>query len=181
MKKTIKITIAEPCQENWNKMTSVEKGKHCEVCSKNVVDFTGKSDEEIYKHVTKNNNSCGRFNKTQLNREIKLERKSAFNLLPYAASLLLPLSLMQTISATPKNASNKEFTSLGIGKFSPKTSIRAQIITKGIVSDGNGNPLANVKIISNETEASTWTATDGSYKIVTLDHEILTFSKSGFI
>lgn len=183
MKKAIKLTIAAPCHENWNEMTKVEQGKHCKVCSKNVVDFTKKSDEEIYKYVAKNNNICGRFKETQLDRDIKLARKSGFNLKPYAASLLLPLSLLSSVSVNAKAevTSEKNHTSIGIGRFADNTSKRAQIITTGTVYDNHGNPLANVKITSNETEATTWTAKDGSYKIVTLDHEILSFSKLGFI
>jgi len=181
MKKAIKLTIAAPCHENWDKMSKVEQGKHCQVCSKNVVDFTDKSDEEIYKYVTKNNNICGRFKETQLDRAIKVERKSSFNLIPYAASLLLPLSLLSSVNAKAEVTSEKNYTSLGIGRFAENTLKRAQIITTGTVYDNNGSPLANVKITSNETDATTWTAKDGSYKIVTLDHEILSFSKLGFI
>lgn len=178
MKKAIKITIPKPCHEDWAKMTPTQKGKHCAVCTKEVVDFTKLSDEAIYKHVSKNTNTCGRFSATQLNREIELNRKKRNSLLPYAASLLLPLSIMNPTYATPETETTKNYISLGIGSRTVTPSERAQITTKGFVFDIQGKPLRNVKIISNETEAITWTAKDGSYKIVTLDHEILTFSLS---
>ena len=62
--------IPKPCHENWNAMTPQEKGRHCDVCSKVVVDFTKKSQEEI-NHVmeTAEGKVCGNFNITQLNQE----------------------------------------------------------------------------------------------------------------
>ena len=59
--------IPKPCHENWNKMTPKEQGKHCEVCSKVVVDFTKKSPIEI-SHVMANavGEVCGNFNLNQL-------------------------------------------------------------------------------------------------------------------
>ncbi|EDM43528.1 hypothetical protein SCB49_00725 [unidentified eubacterium SCB49] len=51
MKKAIKISIPEPCHEDWNKMTTTERGAFCKVCTKEVIDFTKKIDEDIVKHV----------------------------------------------------------------------------------------------------------------------------------
>ncbi|MFY7839164.1 MAG: hypothetical protein ACOVP7_02760, partial [Lacibacter sp.] len=55
---TFQINIAEPCHENWNKMSPVEQGRFCGSCQKNVIDFTTKSDEEI---ITFFNNYNGGF------------------------------------------------------------------------------------------------------------------------
>ncbi|MEM8584754.1 MAG: T9SS type A sorting domain-containing protein [Bacteroidota bacterium] len=41
MSKSLRITIPEPCHEDWNAMTSLEDGsRHCDSCAKNIVDFT---------------------------------------------------------------------------------------------------------------------------------------------
>ena len=50
MKKSFKINIPEPCHEDWAQMTSTEKGKFCDSCAKEVIDFTNKSDEQLYKY-----------------------------------------------------------------------------------------------------------------------------------
>lgn len=66
--KNYKLTIPKPCNENWNEMTSVEKGKFCNSCSKTVVDFTKKSSKEIKDYLTQNKGKrvCGHFYRKQL-------------------------------------------------------------------------------------------------------------------
>lgn len=63
-----KITIPEPCHEDWNKFTSAEQGKHCQVCAKTVIDFITWQPNEIANYFTANTNKeiCGRFTKIQL-------------------------------------------------------------------------------------------------------------------
>jgi hypothetical protein len=180
MKKAIVISIPEPCHEDWAKMTATEKGKFCSVCTKEVFDLTTKTDEELVKILTKSKNACGRVKKSQLNREVKLERKSGQSFAPFAASMLLPLTLF---SNNPKSStdsiSEKPMVSLGIGRFSNALD-RIQIVTEGTVRDENGNPLKNVEVISNETQTREWTNKNGEYRIVTLDNERLTFNKENF-
>lgn len=43
----LKISIPQPCHEDWNAMTKNEKGRFCESCNKTVVDFSHFSDEDI--------------------------------------------------------------------------------------------------------------------------------------
>src|SRR6218665_3103896 len=68
MEKRYKITLPEPCQEDWNKMTPTENGRFCMSCSKTVVDFTSMMCEEIQLFFAQNQNHkiCGRFRKSQL-------------------------------------------------------------------------------------------------------------------
>lgn len=63
-----KITIPEPCHENWDKMTPNENGRFCLSCSKTVVDFTTKLPDEIQHFFIQNQNQkvCGRFKNEQL-------------------------------------------------------------------------------------------------------------------
>jgi TonB family protein len=61
------IKISEPCHENWQKMNQNDKGRHCEKCSKTVIDFTTKSRAEIMIYLLENPNekTCGRLNRNQ--------------------------------------------------------------------------------------------------------------------
>ncbi|MFY0603946.1 MAG: hypothetical protein JXQ93_08340 [Flavobacteriaceae bacterium] len=68
MKKQFKISIPEPCHEDWKMMTPKDKGKFCKSCSKTVIDFTKKSTKEIQDYLSQNiqKGVCGHFYKKQL-------------------------------------------------------------------------------------------------------------------
>ena len=67
------LRINEPCSENWESMTTAEKGKFCNQCNKTVFDFTTATDAEIVKHIEamKGEMFCGRFEENQLDRWIE--------------------------------------------------------------------------------------------------------------
>jgi CarboxypepD_reg-like domain len=72
----MKISIPEPCNEDWQKMLPHEKGRFCLNCQKTVVDFTNKSNQEIINYLKNHKNVCGRLNNTQLNKYLKPERNT---------------------------------------------------------------------------------------------------------
>ncbi|MES1223720.1 MAG: T9SS type A sorting domain-containing protein [Bacteroidota bacterium] len=77
MSKHIQLSISDPCHENWDNMTSVEKGKFCGSCQKQVVDFTNMSDREVAQFFKKPSTGsvCGRFMQDQLGRSIEIPKK----------------------------------------------------------------------------------------------------------
>ncbi|WP_042722489.1 hypothetical protein [Flavobacterium sp. B17] len=74
----MKLTIPAPCHENWDTMTSEEKGRFCSVCSKTVRDFTASPDEEIINQLTSEPVICGRFTVGQLGRDLSFSVISKF-------------------------------------------------------------------------------------------------------
>lgn len=180
MKKSITINIPEPCHEGWQNMTPTQKGRFCTSCEKEVIDFSNKRDEELVKELAGKTNICGRFKSSQLNREVKMERKSHNSLLPYAASLLVPLSLMGS-NPTETDRSEKNFVSLGIGRYSNVNNNRIQVITSGKITDTHGKPLFNVEISVKESGRSVVSGIRGDYQIKSLDRETLIFKKDGFV
>lgn len=58
----MKIKISNPCPESWDNMQDSTEGKFCEVCSRCVIDFTEKTDQEIKDIINQNYNTriCGR-------------------------------------------------------------------------------------------------------------------------
>ncbi len=181
MKKSITINIPEPCHEGWHNMTPTQKGRFCGTCEKEVIDFSKKRDEDLVKELAGKTNVCGRFNAKQLDREVILERKSGYSVAPYAASLLLPLTLLTSNPVSATETSETAYTSLGIGKYSNATNVRYQVTTTGKITDSNGKPIFNVEITVKESGKSEVSGLRGDYQIKSLDHETLIFKKDGFI
>ncbi|UQB67438.1 hypothetical protein [Epilithonimonas zeae] len=76
-----KISIPNPCSENWNEMSPEDQGRFCSVCSKCVIDFTEKKPQEIQQLIEKKSDDsiCGRFYNHQLNindsKSVKIKEK----------------------------------------------------------------------------------------------------------
>jgi len=69
MKEQTYFHIPTPCHEDWNNMTQQDKGRFCASCSKQVVDFSLMSDQQVlnyFKNTT--GRVCGRFANDQLQR-----------------------------------------------------------------------------------------------------------------
>lgn len=63
-----KITIPQPCNANWQDMSPVESGRHCNTCNKTVIDFSTWTPTEIttYLQSHQQEKTCGRFHQQQL-------------------------------------------------------------------------------------------------------------------
>jgi hypothetical protein len=95
-----KIHIPEPCHEDWDKMTPNTQGAFCNSCAKTVVDFSGKSDEEVQKYLLENIDKkiCGRFLPSQLDEEPAEEPKLKIALEPQPSKWNFPTYLMPIIT-----------------------------------------------------------------------------------
>lgn len=97
------INIKNPCHENWEDMTPVEKNRFCQSCKKIVVDFEAMSDEEVidYLNKRKGQRTCGRFTNIQLNRinqKINAERPKEKESTSLIKSILTAILLVATTS-----------------------------------------------------------------------------------
>jgi hypothetical protein len=63
-----KVSIPEPCHENWADFTPTEKGAFCGSCATDVIDFSNKTPFEVKSILADNAGAhlCGRFKKSQL-------------------------------------------------------------------------------------------------------------------
>lgn len=94
---SIQINIPQPCHEDWDKMTPQEQGRFCDSCRKCVVDFTGFSDEELYRFFREHEGEqvCGHVSRGQLNRSISIPPAppTSYNKWLAAAGLVLTCSI----------------------------------------------------------------------------------------
>lgn len=97
MAKKIQLSIADPCHENWDKMTPSEQGRFCGACQKQVVDFTNMSDREIAQFFKKPSmgSVCGRFMQDQLDRDLEIPKKR-IPWLKYFFQIAIPAFLAST-------------------------------------------------------------------------------------
>lgn len=95
MRNNIKLSIPEPCHENWANMTPTEKGKFCGACQKQVIDFTGLSDTELAAFFIKHKNTavCGRMHTQQINKPLPVPTPKK-KILPYLLGIGLPALLL---------------------------------------------------------------------------------------
>jgi CarboxypepD_reg-like domain/Secretion system C-terminal sorting domain len=128
MSKHLQLNIAEPCHENWDNMTPVQKGKFCGSCQKQVIDFSNMSDREVAQFFKKPSTGsvCGRFMQDQLERSIEIPRKR-IPWVKYFFQFALPAFLMSTkataqgkvkVTTTTNEASASNCTRL-MGKIAP--------------------------------------------------------------
>lgn len=63
----LKISIPEPCTQNWANMSPTEKGRYCNSCEKEVIDFRNWTNDEL-KHWFANRKGkvCGQLTQKQL-------------------------------------------------------------------------------------------------------------------
>ena len=148
-----KIHIPEPCGEDWDKMTPNELGAYCKVCQKTVVDFSGKSDEDIQKYLLDNENQkvCGRFRSDQLDdrpKKLKIELPK-FEFPSYLLPVITPfrvaaLSLMLFASVALTSCGNSDGEVNGEPKIERLAGAVEMVVDSSNVKDSTCNINENV-------------------------------------
>lgn len=98
-----KIQVPEPCHENWNDMSPSERGRFCNACQKEVVDFTGFTNKELAQKFSQEDNLCGRFLSNQLDTIVTSETSHNNKQLGFLFGITSILSIL----STPLNAKTK--------------------------------------------------------------------------
>jgi hypothetical protein len=89
------IKIADPCHEDWNKMSPAEQGRFCGSCQKQVVDFSTMTDTEVIHHLQHATTSiCARAGNDQLDRDIIAPSVKKYTVSKYWFALLAGISLL---------------------------------------------------------------------------------------
>ncbi|WP_395046669.1 carboxypeptidase-like regulatory domain-containing protein [Flavobacterium sp.] len=181
MKSKINISIPEPCHENWQAMTSVEKGKFCGSCQKNVFDFTKATDRQIIEAYNKDNKLCGRFLNTQLNRDLVTPKEKGSIWLATTSTLFSLLAFGNNevkAQETPKTEQTETKHLLGKPAQQQEVQTNEEREITGIVSDATG-AMPGVIVVVKGTQRSVSTDFDGKYSIKAKEGETLVFSFMG--
>lgn len=73
----IKISVPNPCSEDWDKMEPKGEGRFCSRCTNIIRDFSTFTDRELVEFLSKTKGKvCGQFANTQLNRLIVVTEPS---------------------------------------------------------------------------------------------------------
>lgn len=176
MNQKIQITIPEPCQEGWQNMTPVEKGRFCASCQKTVLDFTHLSDNEIINLVAKNDTLCGRINVSQLNRNL-IETKTKSNYFGYVATSVLAFLGFGIETVVAQEKPVQEQTDL---KYLNKASDSVEKFKISGTIIGDGNKLQNATITIKGTYIGTQSDENGKFNLMVKVGDTLNFSFLGF-
>lgn len=175
------ISIPKPCSQNWQEMTIAEKGRFCGSCQKNVFDFTNLSDREITTALKSNKNVCGRFNVSQLNRELIVQREKSSAWMIIVTSVISFLGLSNNEVHSQENIIIEQTNTKTLAD--EKTTIikeKDSIEISGTIYDNSNIPLPGVSIHIKETSIGTLTDFEGNYKIIAKEDDILVYSYIGF-
>lgn len=143
----IRIEIANPCSEDWNKMTPCEQGRYCSHCKKEVIDFTAWSDAALYNFfATRPQNVCGRMLVSQTQRAIHIPPQPHSRLYRMVVAMGLALLAAQPVSAQmkPPLKSDSVLVAGATGKEDQKQLSTGEI--RGQVVDDKKEPLLSATI-----------------------------------
>ncbi len=109
MKPRYSLSIPLPCHENWLEMTSNEKGRFCQSCSKTVIDFTKMNTSEVQDFIDKNKNRriCGHIKQSQLD-SINLQIYTSVFEEHMSFNRVFLLALLLTMGTTLLNCSDDQ-------------------------------------------------------------------------
>ena len=187
----MKISIPEPCHEDWNAMAPVDfQRRHCVACDRTLTDFTEMADAEIGRHLRHNSGKiCGRISTRQLNRKLALSGARNYGgarAVAAAAGLLLAVPAVgQGVQLPPTELSlqiNKQLPGDSQSGNSKGSVLSENVTITGVVTDDSGEPLIGASILVVGTTIGTITGFDGEFylKVSTLNPVKLKIGYIGF-
>lgn len=170
----MKLSISKPCNENWFRMTPQEKGKFCSVCH-----FTKATDLEIITTFNENENLCGRFNISQLNRNLSAQRQKPF-WITAAATIITFLGLgnytakSQVMLGMPEGHSNGiSLEDYWLCQKTINDSIKVSQDYSILIIDDNNQPRSEILIKIKGNDSKIYRAKNGKFIIKANENDTL--------
>lgn len=176
----IRISIPNPCHENWDDMTPADKGRFCASCQKTVLDFTNASDREIASVLKNSKNACGRFRANQLDRRLIVPKeKSSFWVAASAAVISFLTIGNNVVSAqTPVNTEQQVSETYEIIHKQVDSNKRT---ISGTVVDSEKLPIPGSNILIKGGQQSVQTDLDGKFLIEVSEGGVIQIEFIGMI
>lgn len=172
-----KLNIQEPCHQSWQQMTDVQGGRHCESCSKTVVDFTKMGNDEIINYLSVSRNVCGRIHEQQMesvNMQLvarQPQNKGSWAKWVMAAALFLGTAynhaIAQSATSPTEQADIVKRPGAGLpqGKIAVSDSTQYQTLTGIILGSDDNLPLPGVSVTCDKGKIGTLTDVNGMFSI----------------
>jgi hypothetical protein len=167
MKYTIKIP--KPCNENWSKMTSTERGMFCSNCRKEVINYQYYSNDQLLKSLNESKKICGRFSPNQIDKELNsLETKRIYRiglLLGFSSLLLNTPVFSQSQKSKTEIVENKSDDELKQKSSIEFIEFYGKIFEKPVDNNDKSYPIPGVYIVQKGTKNNVQSNVDGDFLI----------------
>ncbi len=166
MKTQTYIQVTSPCNEDWNKMADSEKGRFCDACAIQVIDFTLLTDHQVLSYLASAKGKvCGRFSTEQLDRglnDTSVKKKkvwqwvlTGFTSLFFASKSFAQGKLEKQLSQASSLTNNKHE---GLKDIGPSS-----ITIKGKIMDDATDLLSKASIVEPGTLNNVFTNRNGDF------------------
>lgn len=166
------INVAKPCHQSWEDMIPNGEGRHCNECSKTVVDFTNYSDAELIAYFSNlQGKVCGRFRATQLSRSLHIPPQPHSRLYRLTVALGLTLLFSQSTITFAQSTKERPWGSISSARSKDIAGEKGIGALTGHISDSLGHPVgkASVHLYRNGSyEKMVYTDAAGTYSVTGL-------------
>lgn len=162
-----KITLRNPCRENWDDMKPAADGRFCFSCQKNVVDFSGMSTDEILGFIAGGSYVCGRIGQDQLesiNYALLYKQRIIFNWRKFSWAAAM-LSMAPFIKTQAKTFVKTEQGPVIQKNISTAADTAVKKIWGIVVASDDNLPIPGVVVRVKGANAATQTNTNGSFSV----------------
>lgn len=159
----MRLSIPTPCSQPWHKMQPAENGRFCDACQKKVVDFTEFTDKELINFFNKtNNNICGRFQHTQLDKKLVVNKCHSVK----TSWLTVMLSTIAISTTVPTMASAKKaLQEQSFWKTTSNDVVSIRDTVKGRVIGRDSLPIVGASVMIQQSTIGTVTDENGNFEL----------------
>jgi hypothetical protein len=170
----INLSKLRRCNQYWDDMPEIEKGRLCLKCQNTIIDFRNMTKAEIAQsHLFSENKVCGLYTKKQLQKptpEAKNQKSNKWTSIYIGLFSFLTINAFGQESEEPTKTeqTEKEFQPNSIERIKGTKNqpiVKDSIFIRGVLTDENDMPLPFVNVIIKNTKIGTTSDFDGNYRL----------------